>query len=215
MKKKLLYVASLIFGALLGVWLSASITSPIIRADGEITSDVVRMQESIRNGTLTQSTIIKFPNGNYIETSGTWAASALIFILPCLFFGAALFSQRETPNSENPKRTITITTTLVAASLSISVVLLSEYISLISHLTQNKSTINHKSTGMLDLANIFVTGEALLGGLLLFLASGILPALATFSNSTQRSQKISAAWWLLTILLITYGLFTNASLLSA
>lgn len=136
MKKKILYVASLIFGALLGVWLSASITSPIIRAEGELTRDAVKILESTRNGTLTQSTIIKFPNGNYIETSGTWAASALIFIMPCLFFGAALISQRETQNFKKPKRAITIAIALLAASLSIIAALLSEYISLISYLTQ-------------------------------------------------------------------------------
>lgn len=75
--------------------------------------------------------------------------------------------------------------------------------------------MHYKSTGVLDLANIFVTSEALFGGLFLFVASGILPALATFNNRTQKSQTISAVWWLLTILLITYGLFTNAVLLRA
>ena len=212
MKKKILCVASLIFGALLGIWLSGAITNPITRANGQITEDIIEIHKSITNNTLTQSTIISFPNGKHIEVSGTWATNILIFILPCLFLWAALASQKTTQNLEKPKRTTTAVIVFFAASLSIMAVLLSEYKRLIHYLAQSKNTAEHEPSGIFELANIFVTSEALFGGLFLFLVSGILPILAACNNRTQRSQNISAAWWLLTVLLITYGLFTSTSI---
>ena len=212
MKKKILYIASLFFGALLGVWLSGSITSPITRVAGEISTDTVLILESIRNNTLTQSTIIKLPNGSFIETPGTWAGNALILILPCLFLWAALISQKEIQSSKNLKHTTTVATIIFAALLSTASVLLSEYVRLINYLALTPNSILHKSAGILDLADIIVTGEVLLGGLFIFIASGILPVLATLNNKTQRSQNISTAWWVFTILLIAYGLMANVSI---
>lgn len=211
MKKISLYAASLIFGALLGIWLSGAATHSIIRANGQVTDDVVIIQESIRNGTLTQSTIISLPTGSYIEISGTWAASILIFILPILFLWAALTTQKETDNPTNINRTITTITILLAAFLSITAVFLSEYIRLINYASQNNSLLSYKSTDILDLARFIVTTETLLGGLFIFVASGTLPALTTLNNQTKNSQTTSATWWILTILLITYGLIANVS----
>ncbi|WP_298190271.1 hypothetical protein [uncultured Pseudomonas sp.] len=212
MKRKFIYLVSLIFGALLGVWLSGSVTSPIIRVAGEISTDTVQILESIKNNTLTQSTIIKSPTGSFIEVPGTWAANILILILPCLFLWAALSSQKETQNSKSIQRTKTIATIIFAALLSIFSALLSEYVRFINYLALNQDSIFHKSTGALDIFGIIVTGETLLGGLFIFIASGILPAVATLNNQTQRSQKISAAWWVFTILLIAYGLMANVSI---
>jgi len=215
MKKKLLCVASLIFGALLGIWLSGATTNSIIRANGQITEDVVKIQESVTSGTLTQSTIINFPNGKHIEVPGTWATNIAALALPCLFFLVALASQKAIPNSGKPKRTTTIAIIFFAASLSIMAVLFSEYKRLINYLAQSKNIGKHEPSGVLDLADIFVNSEALFGGLFLFVVSGILPVLSACNNRTQRSQNISAAWWLFTILLIAYGLVTHASLPSA
>jgi|GEM_PF-4586507 len=212
MKKKLIYLVSLVFGALLGVWLSGSVTSPITRVDGQISTDTIQIMELIRNNTLTQSTIIKSPNGSFVEVPGTWATSVLILALPCLFLWAAFISQNETKSSKILKRTTSIATIIFAVLLSITSVLLSEYVRFINYLALNQNPILSKSTGALEIFNIVITGEVLLGGLFIFIASGILPALAMLNNQTQRSQKISAAWWILTILLIAYGLMANVSI---
>jgi hypothetical protein len=213
MKKKLIYLASVIFGAFLGVWLSGSVTSPITRVAGQISTDTIQIMESIRNNTLTQSTIIKSPIGSFVEVSGTWATSALILVLPCLFLWAAFTSQNETQSSKSLKRTTTIATTIFAALLSITFALLSEYVRFVNYLALNQNSTLRKSTGFLEVFKTIATSEALLGGLFIFIASGILPALTMLNNQTQRSQKISSAWWIFTILLIAYGLMANVSIL--
>lgn len=212
MKKKLIYLVSVIFGAFLGVWLSGSVTSPITRVAGQISTDTIQIMESIRNNTLTQSTIIKYPNGSFVEVPGTWATSALILVLPCLFLWAAFTSQNETQSSKSFKRTTTIATIIFAVLLSITSALLSEYVRYINYLALNQNPMLRKSTGALEIFKTIVTSEVLLGGLFIFIASGILPALAMINNPTKRSQKISAAWWVFTILLIAYGLMANVSI---